>query len=257
MKKFLYTLLIAIMAVSILAACGISADQSDNQRAESSQKVARAEERQTEKAAKSTTEAPKEDPIDLSHAYSTKFAEKMAVTYPDFVIRYPDGWTLSDNAVDTEAISEAFTLTSKNGAKIFFNHLSIGDGSYGSKAASVKVEISKIADSSFVPGVIQDTDLSDLGSFAVMKVKTTKRIMYHGDGTEESESIDMPDSKCAYAVLPESKAGDMDCNQPDMIQLAFDYGDPISLVAYPPEKGGFTDQDMKEAIAILRSFKAK
>lgn len=67
--------------------------------------------------------------------------------------------------------------------------------------------------------------------------------------------MDMSDEECTYAVMPVSTAGTMECNQAFSLQFSFDYADTVSLVAIPPESGAFSEQELREVIAILKSFK--
>lgn len=202
------------------------------------------------------TEKPKELTIELKNTYTTKFMEVASIGYPNFQISYPDNWTLSDDMVDPEDTFETFTLTDKKGTQIKFYHLE-NDFGMGSNADASIVEISKTGESDFIPGMIQATDKSSLGSFSVMKIATKELIRIHDDGSMASKKINTPDNKCIYAVLPDSKIGSMECRQPIAVQFSFDYSGTISIIATPPENGAFTDQELKETLAILKSFRTE
>lgn len=116
-------------------------------------------------------EKQKEPSIELNNTYKTKFMEELSLTYPDFQISYPDNWEITDGEVDAHR-GEVFALTSDNGGKIHFAHFIAPNDGLGSRAVAVIAEVSKVVNSDFVPGMVEEIDYSGLGEFGVMKIKT-------------------------------------------------------------------------------------
>lgn len=111
-----------------------------------------------ENAPRETTEAEIEEP-ELSHTYVTRFGEINAVTYPAFSFNYPDGWSVTKE--DVTAISEWVTLSNERGVSIDFINLHQKDIGGGSAVLYSELEVSKVADSEFVPGYVQAEDYDE------------------------------------------------------------------------------------------------
>ena len=196
-----------------------------------------------ENAPEETTEAEIEEP-ELSHTYVTRFGEINAVTYPAFSFNYPDSWSVTKE--DVTAISEWVTLSNERGVSIDFINLHQKDIGGGSAVLYSELEVSKVADSEFVPGY------SDLGKFMVAELKEIGTM----DTTSDSDFIPVENGAVSYAVLPESSAGEQIVNSAYYMDLAFMYPTSVMFVASAPD-GQFTPQEKADAIAILSSFRAE
>lgn len=189
--------------------------------------------------------------ITLNNTYKTKFSEANAITYPDFLFDYPDNWTISQEEVTQ--ISETVTLTNERGITIKFSHIGgVAKGQLGGGSGSYmkRVKISKIADSNFVPGYVQATDYSNLGTFIVAELATTGELNMQTDSdfTEVTDNV-------SYAVVPETMLGTRD----DITgvfegEFAFWYSDYISFIASSPDNK-FSETEKQEVIEILSSFR--
>lgn len=190
--------------------------------------------------------------VELNNTYTTQYEEVNGVTYPAFSFEYPNGWTITQEDVTTE--SEWVTLTNERGTTVDFIHIAapreIGGGS---STLYTKVEISKIADSSFVPGYVQATDYSDLGNFMVAELKTIATL----DASTDTDFVTVEHGSISYAVVPENFAGTHTANKAYGMDFAFWYSGHILFRASPPNTPDyqFTSQEQKEVIAILASFR--
>ena len=187
--------------------------------------------------------------VQLNHSYTTRFPDVNMITYPRFTFEYPDGWTVTQEEVTP--YGENVTLTSENGAQVQYSHIAQNIQGGFSAVSMARVEVTPIAESSFVPGYVQATDLSYLGKFMVAKLKQTGIL----DMQNDAEFTDIDGSEC-YAVLPESKTGGRDdVRGPYVAEFAFDYSSNIAFIASPGANEQFTDEEKIEAIAILASFR--
>lgn len=202
-----------------------------------------------ENAPRETTEAEIKEP-ELSHTYVTRFGEINAVTYPAFSFNYPDGWSVTKE--DVTAISEWVTLSNERGVSIDFINLHQKDIGGGSAVLYSELEVSKIADSDFVPGYVQAEDYSGLGKFMVAELKEVGAM----DATSDSDFVPVENGTVSYAVLPESSAGEQIVNSAYYMDLAFLYPTNVMFVASAPD-GQFSQQEETEVIAILSSFRVE
>ena len=190
--------------------------------------------------------------ITLDRSYTMKFGKKNAVTYPNFTISYPSNWQISKQEVNSKG--ETITLSNKRGVEIKYSHIGgVPKGTLdrgGSAVSMSRVEVSKVAESKFVPGYVQGTNHSDLGKFVIAKLKVTGTLNMKTD----SDFKDI-DGSASFAVIPESKLGtDDSVRHPYESEFAFWYSDYISLIADAPD-GKFTKEEEEEVISILSSFK--
>lgn len=182
------------------------------------------------------------------HTYTTRFEKVNLVTYPAFSFDYPDNWTITQE--DVTPTSEWVTLTNERGATIDYFNIHQQNIGGGSAILYSEIEVTKIADSSFIPGYVQATDYSDLGEFMVAELKTVGTM----DIMTDTDFVPVEDGSISYAVVPESYAGLHTVNSPYFMDLAFWYSGNTLFVASPPD-GHFTPQEEKEVIEILSSFK--
>lgn len=181
-----------------------------------------------------------------SGSYTTKWAHTNMVTYPEFTFDLPNGWSVVSD--DISQTSEYVTVESRNGVTVYFSHIQSVSGGVGGVYLSTKFE--KIADSSFVPGVIQSTDHSSLGEFMVAKVMVDDAYRSY---VGESFFDDVNLVSC-YAVVPKSMEGEQTISGVLDLGLSFDYGGQISFHCVAPE-GGLSKQDEAAVISMLSSFR--
>lgn len=204
----------------------------------------------TQQATPSPSPTPEE--ITLSQTYTTKFGEKNAITYPAFTFDYPDNWKVEEEDVTQQ--TERVVLTNENGQQIVFAYYGYAkDYNFGGSSTLMKrVEVSKAADSQFVPGYVQATDYADLGTFMVAKLKVTGTLDMQND-----EDFTDTDGSVSYAVLPESQAGTRDdVRATTDAEFNFWYAGFVSLSCTPGDQP-LTEQEEREVIAILQSFRVQ
>lgn len=208
----------------------------------------------TQKPTEMTTEmveektAESEEKIVLSNEYTTRYQEINMVTYPPFVFNYPDNWSVTKEECNQQ--QELVTIENGKGASVTFLHYSDKLEGGGSGVSMARVNISKVAQSQFVPGFVQATDHSSLGEFMVAKLKTTGILNMQTD----REYTDV-DGNVSYAVLPVKEEGIReDVRKATSGEFTFPYSGTISFTASDSEKN-FTTQEQNEVIAILKSFR--
>lgn len=195
-----------------------------------------------------------ENTDELDYTYYTKFGDINMITYPRFAFDYLDGWTISQEEVTQTG--ETVILTNERGVTITFSHIGgVAEGELelgGSTTDMRRVNISKVADSKFIPSYVQGSDYSNLGKFMVAQQKVTGQL----DMLLDSDFKDV-DGAISYAVLPESRQGiEDDVRHPNIVQFAFWYSGYISFVAESPD-GQFSENEERELIAILSSFRVE
>lgn len=175
---------------------------------------------------------------EMKNTYITKMKEAGGIAVPTFMFDYPDGWTILEENVYDGAITrfENMRLTNESGTEVYYSYCIYTDRDRRSEFRfEQESTISKLADSSFVPGYARTTDYSDSGKFII--VKTT--------------ASDYP-SPYYYAVKPES-----DCGAHSISGVIspnyFWYDGTLSFSVVSPEE--LTPDEEQEVIAILSSFR--
>lgn len=187
--------------------------------------------------------------VELNNTYTTRFGEVNQITYPAFSFDYPDTWTVISEEVTTS--SEIVKLMNDTGVTITYWNFGEMRDLTGPTRDIYSVDVTKVADASFIPNSVQETDYSDLGKFMVAKLKDTGE----HDTFDSNESQEVQNKRVRYALLPESEAGEQEeCLKVGLPTFSFWYGSHISLIATTPNKD-FTEQEEKEVIAILASFR--
>lgn len=187
--------------------------------------------------------------VDLNHTYTTRYGEVNLVTYPSFTFNYPDGWSITSEEVTST--SEIVILENESGITVTYWYYGGMRELKGPIRDINSVDVARISDANFIPGYIQATDYSDLGRFMVAKLKINEECDLLGDG----QSVKTENGRVRYALLPESEAGEqMESCRVGLPTFSFWYGGHISLIANA-SKGEFTEQEEKEVIAILASFR--
>ena len=242
--KIMCVLLIAAMTLGLLGGCSSTVDEMSEQPKQPTN-YEQLDGTMLDGTIKDDTVAT--TTVDLSNTYMTRYGEVNQITAPVFTFSYPAGWEIESEEVSQ--LSEQVTLSNERGATIVFINI---HGSIGAGSAIVysQIEVSKIADSIFIPGYVQATDYSDLGEFMVAQLKTIGTM----NTTTDTDFVSVKDGSISYAVLPESMAGVHAINKPYFLDLAFEYAGNTIFVASAPD-GQFTPQEEAEVISILSSFR--
>lgn len=181
----------------------------------------------------------------LNHTYTTRFGTVNAITYPKFAFDYSDNWTVvKEEVTATDTILEWVTLTNDRGVEI--NYIQHGDLSGGK--IITQYEVTKAADSQFIPGYVQAKDYSYLGNFMVGEIKAV------GEYDMKTGELIPFDGGISYAVIPESYIGTHEAVALAGYQEEFSFYDGVIVYADTPE-GGFTEDEKQEVIQILSSFR--
>lgn len=194
------------------------------------------------------TTTPIKSDAELQNTYTTRFGEINLITYPTFSFDYPDDWTITSEEVTP--YSEKVILANNTGVSITYWNFGEMRDLTGPTRGINYIDVTKMANSSFVPGYVQATDYSDLGKFMVAKLETTGYC-----DMELGEDVALENSRVRYALLPESQIGEQ--TETVIVGLptfSFWYAGHISLIADSPN-GNFTEQEEKEIISIIASFR--
>lgn len=255
MKKRVLAILLVMSMVSVTA-CGAKKQDASKKSEDKVRVIKQADIEEDTEETDANEQSEEQDitqaaDIALTNTYTTRYEEVNMVTYPNFTFSYPDGWNVTEQDVTSQ--QEVGTISNDRGVTVTFMHIDGTPGGLGAgySVSAARVEVSKVGDSQFVPGYVQDTNYADLGSFGVMKLKQTGQIdMKSGNG--EVQDID---GSTAYGVLPESRIGTDDMvNSLYCSEFSFYYSAYISLIAQSPD-GTFTPEEEQQVIAILGSFK--
>ena len=192
-----------------------------------------------------------EDDLTLNNTYETRFEDVMLVTYPKFAFDFPSSWDLTTNIDEN---GETAVVTSSRGVTVTYTHMSgfkrenlLSDGS----TIMLRVEATKVGDSSFVPSYVQATDYSYLGNFVVAKLKVTGQLNMKSD----SDFTDVDGTVC-YAVIPESQLGTHDSVRSQYcVEFGYDYSGIISLIAEAAPGESFSEAEEKAVIKMLESYR--
>lgn len=208
------------------------------------------EPRKIETKSTTTENDKKTDTIELINEYTTNYGDVNLITYPKFTFNYPSNWTVSEEEVTSDR--EIVTLTNNNGAKVVFSNFHFGkDFNFNtSNIEMLRVEVSKVDDSQFVPSYVQGTDYSSLGEFMIAELKTTGKF----DMMIDTEFKDI-ETDVSYGVLPYSDQGTReDIRGPFDGIFSFWYSSYVSFIGQDTE-GDFTNKEQQDVIAILNSFR--
>ena len=130
----------------------------------------------------------------LNHTYTTRYGEVNSVTCPQFAFDYSDNWTVTKEDINVaDRIEEWVTLTNNNGVEInYISHSNLGGDRF-----ITKYEVSKAADSQFIPGYAggEDGDYSVLGNFMVGEIKAI------GEYDRKTGELNYFDGGISYAVI--------------------------------------------------------
>ncbi|MCM1186849.1 MAG: hypothetical protein NC251_01685 [Lachnoclostridium sp.] len=182
-------------------------------------------------AVPSDNQPTKPNSLEMKNTYSTNMKEAEGMKVPTFMFDYPDGWEISEGPyVDSSA--EFVEWTNDNGVLIRYQYIA-SSFAYGNPRIEEEAEeISRVADSAFVPGYAKTTDYSDLGKFVVAKIK-------------------MGGDSDYYAVIPESECAAHRVKRHFI--RGFWYDGYLEFWARIPKD--LTPEEEQEIIAILSSFR--
>lgn len=199
----------------------------------------------SETLAESSEESSEVITAELDSSYTTQWGAVNLVTYPEFTFDYPSSWQINSEVTQS---SEIVTLTNERGVVIQYSFYMGPVGGLGKYAR--RAEITKAADSSFVPGYVQGTDYSNIGEFTVALAEITGSM-----GPTDSDYVSPEEPLVFYAVLPASMEGTVDglmgLNE---IAFSFDYAGYVSF-CNSDVVGGLTEAEKQETIEILSSFR--
>lgn len=190
-------------------------------------------------------------PASLTHTYTTRWGDVNSVTYPNFIFEYPDNWEITSEEVTPS--SERVVLTSDTGATVtYWNHHDRRVLSDMTSKAN-RLYAKPVAEASFVPGLVQGTDYSDLGEFMVAELTVTGTY----DPAVDDDFVFATDGRTRYALLPGRRESQItEYITEGLPTVTFWYSGHISLIASTPT-GTFTEQEEAEVISILSSFRVK
>lgn len=182
------------------------------------------------------TEETGEQPGDASrHTYYTQQSDTK------FAFDYPDGWSF--DAEESRELSggfkEAVVFKNDRGVLLQYWEQENNDPLGGAGHFLSGVEVTKAEDSS-------------LDGFVVGKIKCTSAVDY-----PSGEEIPLEDGSEMYAVIPKDKVGTNYYGGAYFADnLSFIYRDSTYYFsASAPEDGKFTEEEEKEVLAILSSFR--
>ena len=209
-----------------------------------------------QEATKEPDHSKKEEKVELNHTYVTRLQKAESISCPTFAFDYSDNWNISSEELMQENFwNEKDVLENSRGVTITYTDYATiyGLGSEGRFMNEIK--ITKVADSSFVPGYPEgtDSDLSNLGEFMVAKIKVIGSLYM-----DQDEDFKETDGPVYYAVLPKSYEGtDAAVGMAGLYtKCTFEYPGLYSFFAESPD-GKFTEEEEKEIIAIMSSFRVK
>ncbi|MDD6208179.1 MAG: hypothetical protein PUB10_06635 [Clostridiales bacterium] len=186
-----------------------------------------------------------------SNTYTTRYGKVNQVSCPTFCFDYPDGWTVASEDIDElPNLFECDTLSNPRGIEI--TYMSFSDSLGGDGRFMYEYEITKVSDSSFVPGYPEGTDKDcyNLGDFMVAKIKMTGEL-----NMETDEDFKPIDGGVFYTVVPQSYKGKHE-TQNLYEECAFEYPTEYVIMVSSPD-GRYTTEEEEEVIHILSSFRLK
>lgn len=183
----------------------------------------------------------------LSNTYTTRFEEVEQVTVGKYAFDYPENWTVTQESILENRLNEFVQLENDRGTAVTFTFGTNPDWGYGGTVPLI--EVTKASDSQLVAGQIQAADYSNLGDFMVAKIQVTGWLLKG----EDTDFRPIEDGNISYAVLPESEIGTHSCVQ-GIDKWVASYYNSVAFTASAPS-GKFTEQEEREVIAILSSFR--
>ena len=183
--------------------------------------------------------------------YITRYGELNAITCPTFQFDIPRGWNITTEEVDTDltkVFDEHIVISNERGLTVSYYDCKNRLG--GASRTMLKGEITKVADSNFIPSYVQAEDYSSLGKFIVAKVEIVGELWMDTDSDYKEV-----DGATFYAIVPETYIGEREfVGQAGHIdEFSFEYPSPYAFIAESPN-GEFTQKEEKQVVEILESF---
>lgn len=183
--------------------------------------------------------------------YITRYGELNAITCPTFQFDIPRGWNITTEEVDTDltkVFDEHIVISKERGLTVSYYDCKNRLG--GASRTMLKGEITKVADSNFIPSYVQAEDYSSLGKFIVAKVEIVGELWMDTDSDYKEV-----DGATFYAIVPETYIGEREfVGQAGHIdEFSFEYPSPYAFIAESPN-GEFTQKEEKQVVEILESF---
>ena len=183
--------------------------------------------------------------------YITRYGELNAITCPTFQFDVPRGWNITTEEVDTDltkVFDEHIVISNERGLTVSYYDCKNRLG--GASRTMLKGEITKVADSNFIPSYVQAEDYSSLGKFIVAKVEIVGELWMDTDSDYKEV-----DGATFYAIVPETYIGEREfVGQVGHIdEFSFEYPSPYAFIAESPN-GEFTQKEEKQVVEILESF---
>lgn len=190
--------------------------------------------------------------VQLVHTYKTSLGDESEGQRQTFWFDYPDNWKIeSENVYGVgKEIEESVVISNDRGVTITYRALGV-EHLGGNGRSYTDYTVSKISDARFVP---IDSEYSSLGNFIVAHIQSTASM--HADVDEKMVSNGKL-TEGNYAVLPQSYIGEhtyVNGLGGYWEEFSFNYPLPCMCIAEAP-KGGFTESEREEVIAILQSFR--
>lgn len=132
--------------------------------------------------------------------YITRYGELNAITCPTFQFDIPRGWNITTEEVDTDltkVFDEHIVISNERGLTVSYYDCKNRLG--GASRTILKGEITKVADSNFIPSYVQAEDYSSLGKFIVAKVEIVGELWMDTDSDYKEV-----DGATFYAIVPET-----------------------------------------------------
>lgn len=195
------------------------------------------------------------EPVSLRNTYCTRYEMVNAVTCPTFQFDYTDNWRITEEIIKDNFLEEKDVISNDRGTTITYMNFSNIDNLGGGGRTMLKIEISKAADSNFVPGlpagVSMNTTYENPGNFIVAKIEIVGQLNMDTDTDYTAVG-----GEIMYAVLPESYIGIHEVVGLTGIYQACSFKYPLAYVfiAEAPDRQ-FTIEEEQEIIAILSSFR--
>lgn len=188
---------------------------------------------------------------DFNNTFYTKYSEYNQCDRPTFCFDYPDNWTITRNEVtgiieertSSNYYGEIVEITNERGSVIRYTQWerihTIYD--YG---AIYEYDIEKVCDCNISSS---SNDIDEKQKLIIAKINDKRCISPKGEVYESGDVY--------YAIVPEGREGEYVSNNfENEEKVKFEYDTFYSFVASAPF-GGFKEEEEKEIIKILSSFR--
>ncbi len=203
-------------------------------------------------------EDPGNIPTDLN-TYYVRYGDLYMVDAPRFCFDYPDNWKVEREETSQEVkelFGEQVVLSNDRGVTVTYLYYNRNPGTLGGGGRYItRYEAVKEADAAFEPYMPETDREMDPGNMVVARVRQTGFMLLDTD-TDFAEV----DGRIFYALLPEAlleeSGGVLEPygETGAMETFSFNYYGFYALIAQAPE-GGFTEEEEREVVEILASFR--